>query len=327
MPRGVRGSSNQAGTVSVKSTKQELLSAYQKLADKLAGADQISQDQADFFHSKTLADESKSVGQLQGDLENLEKKLNQSLQDLSEEILRAAKELAVIKEEISRGRQELESDHKIKVEASTLQNLLQLKLEEQASWEEKIADLQTRFAQESQQLKMKRTQEEEEYQYQLSFKRRQEEDTRREKIKIETEKFNESWQKREGELQKRSEAIKIQEDEIKIVREKLAQLETKLPIEVEKAIKETREQVTARLKSEFALEKKDYELTQKLQAQNIANLEKTIKASENEIFNLKKSLERASAQVTDLASQVITTRQPLIIKNEDQSGGGKSRGD
>jgi hypothetical protein len=132
MPRGIKANPNpnETAPVSVKSTKQELLTAYQKLADQLAGSDKLSGEQADFFHPQTPTDASKTSSQLQVEMEELQKKLNHSLQDLSAKILPAAKELEIIKEEINQGRKQLADDYKIKAEASTLQNLLQLKLEE-----------------------------------------------------------------------------------------------------------------------------------------------------------------------------------------------------
>jgi chromosome segregation ATPase len=161
--------------------------------------------------------------------------------------------------------------------------------------------------------------EEQEYKYDLSLKRRREDDERVQKIKAETDKLNETWQKREAELEKRANEIKTQEDEMKAVREKLASLEKQLPAEIEKTIKNTTEQVTLSLKNESELRKKDFELTQKLQAQNIANLERTIKTAETEIASLKSQLKQGLTQVTDLASQVIAARQPLIVSSEEKT--------
>lgn len=306
-------------SVSTKNTKQEILSAYEQLTKELEKSDQ----QSDLLTLDTKKESSKeSVAQkpeqIISRLGELRVAINKNLGEIVDNLVEESERLQVMKEEENLIRKEIEVMHQIKVHASTLQNLLQLKEKEEKELETAIAmkksewkQEQDQYEKEQKELQMEHMKEkkrdEEEYEYNLKMKRQKEEDEYKEKRK-----------QTEAELMKRTQDLTQKEEEFKHLQKQVIELEKKLETEVAKTRKETEDRVTKDLKITYNLEHKEIEGERKIQKLTVENLQKTIDAQDTEIKDLKQQLVRATQQIKDIAVSVIDSKKPIIVSQSNK---------
>lgn len=147
--------------------------------------------------------------------------------------------------------------------------------------------------------------EEEEYQYTVKVKRRQEEDDYILKTREKERSFNESIVAKKQELEEREKLVKIQEDEIKGFKKQIELF----PVELKKAIEETEKRTRFETEREAKvvadLISKDMQREQELAKLTIQGLEDTIKRQTVQIGNLERQLSQAIERVQKLAVTVI----------------------
>lgn len=147
--------------------------------------------------------------------------------------------------------------------------------------------------------------EEEEYQYTLKMKRRQEEDDYALKMREKERSFNESIASKKQELEERDKNVKAQEEELRSFKKQVESF----PIELKKALDETEKRIRFEMEREAKiaadLVSKDMQREQELSKLTIQGLEDTIKRQAVQITNLERQLSQAVERAQKLAVTVI----------------------
>lgn len=309
-------------SASAKSTKQELLSAYEQLVQELEKRDQASEpttlsDKKPGF-KETLAQQPE---QIVSHLGELRVRINKNLADIVDRLVEQSDHLRQMKEEEQTLHTDIETLHQIKVHATTLRTMLTLKEEEENNLEKSRAEKQDEWAKEQDlrekewkesetQQDKQRKREEEEYQYGLKMKRQKEEDDYKEKRK-----------QAEEEFLKRKHDLEEKEEMFKQLQKQVTELEKRLETEVNAVRKETQERVTKELSNTYNLEKKEIDGERNVSKLTIANLQKTITGQDAEIKDLKQQLTHSTQQIKEIAVSLIDVKKPVIIsptKNDER---------
>lgn len=293
MPRPAKSSSQ----VSERSTKNEILDAYQQLLEKIENGIETSETtKSEQSIVDTAAKE--TVEKITHDLTSLRLSLNQTISALTEDLSSQAERFATLRKAIAIAQKELEEVQQIKTRAGMLKQMVETQKDEQRRFEEEMTEKQTAWLEEQknyeEKLKRERAREEDEYGYQKNLK------THRDKDLMEEEKRK--WEY--GLAEKKTLQAK-QEAELEDLRKKAAQF----PQEMEKAVKTAvdkalgEERKDEQNRQSFA--KQDADAKQQISALKIASLENTVKIQSAEIDEMKRQLEKATQQVKDVAIAVI----------------------
>lgn len=298
-------------TPSARSSKQEILDAYEELTKELAERD-VQSSPSSLGAKSTIAttrtiDKPKDVIARLGDVRV---QINGNLGEIVDQLVTESENLAEMSAQADALKQEIEQLHQIKTHASTLQNLISLSTEEQEKLDKKIQAVRLQWEQEQQlhdqtqkevvvELTKQRTRAEEEYKYALNVTRQKEADA-----------YDASRRQTDAALKAREDKIETEEITRQDLQKQVAELERQLLVEVAKARKETEERVTKDLKTGFTLEMKGVEGERSISKLTITNLEKVITAQDAEIKDLKMQLIRATQQIKDIAVSVIETQKP-----------------
>jgi len=299
-------------TVSVKSTKQEILDAYENAMKSLKNQDSEAAV-LDFEKEKPEKNSGSSKKQpaaptphsLVAEVNELKQSLTSRLNEVADEIYNQAEKLNEVKKLVSDSQKELEESFHIKQTATTLKNILALHEQRKAELdaeqenrkkevERARIELDREEKERLDELKKQRSREVEEYSYTLKLTRQKEEDE-----------YKRKQLEREEILRKREKEVDAAEKEFKDLQKAAADFEKTLQHTVAETEKRIEAQISTRLKTEFNLERKDYEREKQLADLTITNLKNTTKTQEAEIVELKKQLAVATTQVKDIAIKVI----------------------
>ncbi len=283
-----------SGEVSLKNTKQQLLTAYQALADKVNGTH--ANQNSDTTPTKQPQ---KSRTEIETTAKNIENTTKTALNELIEKISSAAKELDVTNRELEDAKRELLETHKLIATASTYETFLQLKIEDEAQWEKKIQQLREAHDEEISKISRARKRDEQEYDYELALRRKKDED-----------KFTIERQAKVAELEKRELAIAEKETELATLKSKAEEFEKTLATAVNQAVASAEKNLKESLEHKYALDKKDTDSEIKLKNQTIATLEASIKDKNAELLSAKSDLAASLQKITSLASSVIESTAP-----------------
>jgi len=293
-------------SVSIQSTKKEILDAYDEVVKLLAQKDSSSQSSLPLnIIPKAKPFDPQSPEEIINKAGELKLGLNKILGTLVDDLTNQSELLELTKKELTEVKNDLENVYKIKVTASTLQNLLTIHQEQKNELENELNELQDRFErekelklklqkEEAQELEKSRKREQEEYEYNLKLKRKIEEDnyTREKESKI-------------RELEQRELELKKSENEINDLRLVSSGYEAKLANEIKKAFENGQKETTKELEIAYNLERKDVDRESQLATMTIENLQKTIAQQVSEIAELKRQLIQATQQVKEIALKVI----------------------
>ena len=292
--------------ISTRSSKQELLDAYQELTKELENRDKTSEEPTPSTKKITNTPPDNIITTLS----ELRIHLNKSLTNLTETLVAEAEKVQTLRAEKETLQKQIEDLHQIKIHATTLQNLLAIKQEQQQkleteiqqtrlTWEKEQKDHTTQTTETKKEEQKRHDRDDEEYKYLIKTTRQKEDDT-----------YLKQKQLREETLQKREEAIEIKEKELLALQKQVADLQKQLELETTRVKKETTEHVTKDLQINYNLERKDTQTQQKLNQLTIENLQKTIKTQEEGIKDLKLEIQKAHQQIQNLAVSVIDSQRP-----------------
>lgn len=267
--------------VSVKNTKDAILTAYQELLSEASSEKPTSPDPVTEKIISAAAGESPE--KITVDLSQLRLSLNKSLIQLADQLTAAGERYANLTQAIKLAETELKEVHQIRAEAISLRQLVELHQRKQKEFEAEEGEYHR-------QLQLTRTREEEEYSYQISLRKKRDSDSA------------------EAEKQARAQMVKELEEHRKKV--------VAFPQELDRAIKEAVAVETKRLTSEAGTRtdfaKAVAESDTKLAVARIASLESTIASQTTEVNDLKKRLDDAYRNLTNLASTVAESGKPLL---------------
>lgn len=342
-----RASSSEAPTptISARSSKQELLQAYEEVATRLEhlqaqeSASPKARDEEQ-RRVKTVVDAvaQTSVEGLVKEMASLKLRVASGLDGLAHELVAAREQLAALQEASAHESQRLAELYDIRVAADTLALLVaehtQQKEAGEAQASERQRQLESEYAKKREALeqemldkreawkkeqqaqaaavqererllKKDREREEEEYQYQLKRKRAMDEDAYRQKVELQERELSERRLAQERELSERAHALAEQEAELTRLR---AEAET-FPVRLEEAGKRAADEANRRAqeeaKAQAKLVAKETEAAANLAKLQIQTLEKTLGEKEQQVALLRSQLDAASAKVSEIAIRAI----------------------
>ena len=314
--------------VTLKSTKDQILAAYNEVLEKLnekqiaSPQEQKKQQEQEAVVIKATSNSSDTI---LSDLSGLKSKTIKQIDSLSEQLLGEFQKLANLREAITLEQKHLQELYHINETANTLSALLQTQAEEKErfklemdqtkqAFEEEMAMKKSHWKQLSQQLEQdykeqkeeaekSRKREEEDYKYTLELKRRKEMDEYENKKSMMEKELSElkgDLIKREADLvekEKTHESLKMQVEEFpNVVKEAVEHAENLL-----------RTQMNQQYEFEMQLKEKEYTGTLKLNERSINYLEEVVQKQESLIKELTGKLDVATQQVQSIAYRALDT--------------------
>ena len=349
--------------LTIKNTKQEMLEAYNELLQKLEekreaelkpeqkAEEQKKRRAVEQADSLSLDGVTKGIGTLKSEInrifsdilekletelakyEDLKKAVAEKEKELAEiyEIQKSASSLAALIEAQNQRRKEFEREMEEKKAGLAAEIEAQRK-----EWEAKKALLEAELKQQREEEEKRRKREKEEWEY--HFKREQmlaKDKLEDEKAAVEKE-LNEKREKIEKELAERIKAVEEKEKKVEELEQRIADLEKREEAVVKNAIKETTEKLNAEFEAREMLLKKEFEGERNVLTTRIAALEELVKKQNEQIAKLTQQIEKASAQVQDIAvksiegaahSKLFSQLQSLLEEGKRTETEGKGKGE
>ena len=312
--------------VSSKSTKDQILSAYNEVLEKLNEKQtQVPQEAKKKEEQKAViikATAHSSDGII-SDLSGIKLKTIKQLDVLSEELLEEFQKLSDLREAISLEQTHLEELYQIKETANTLAAFLQAHVEQNEKlqqergqqkedfehfmasqrlrWGEENKQLELAFQEKKEKQEKDRKREEEEYTYTRELKRRKEIDeynTKKAALEKELSEMQEGLQKREAAL---GEKEKILSD----LQSRVDQFPEELKVAVETAEERLRTQIVQQHDFESQIRQKEQEGLVKLHNLQVSSLQGKIKEQEALIKELSQKADQAAENVQLIACRAL----------------------
>lgn len=317
-------------TVSEKSTKAEILKAYETLLKDVqkAKADIPKQVQEEKQKMATLEKVSgitnegivKNIGELKTNLVN-------SLDEMQQSLTNEFRRLEEIRAAISLEKKTLEDLYSLSANTDSLAAMLLVQKEKKENFEKSMQETETSFANEMaekkaqwelekarqkivekeyvEDLTKRRKREEEEYQYNLKIKRQKEQDEY-DTCKFQLEKeLADKKTNFEQEIYHREAELKNAEAELTELRKNNAEF----PVKLDKVLKDKDTEVTKQLQTkydfEFKLMERQNEADIRLKDQIIVSLQEKIKEQQEQLKEYTDKANRAEANVKDIAVKAI----------------------
>lgn len=333
-------SKSQQEEVSLKSTKQEILAAYQEALDKLK-----SDQKENIKKEKAVQEESELVQracdtskeQIIQNLASVKLNLTKTIDELESSMSKEFTTLSELQASIQIITKELDDLYAIKANADSLNvlilaqkerketferemdnaeiNFSQKCMEREAQWKKEQEKKETEFKDQMEETKKKRQREEEEYQYNLKLARKKEEDVYAARKEALEKELNAKRTEMLKDLTERETILTSQEKELKELRERAG----KFPAELERAMKEAEQKVKDKLTYEYKFQMemtaKEIEGERKLNQQKIAALESKIKEQDAFIAQLTGKADTAGRQVQEIAMKTIEGAAVSISRN------------
>ncbi len=335
-------------TLSEKSTKSQILEAYNEAMKKLKEA-----KQEDRKAEKKKEDESEIVKQA---LENsVDKIINvisgvkiqvmNELDDVGEKLSTEFKKLSGIKKAIEIENQYLEDVYQIKSDADTLSALLTAQKEKRASFEAEMEKRRAEFDEEMSDRKIQWKQDqdnydkakkekeladrkekerlEEEYKYSVALERKKDTDAYSEKKALLEKELIQKKEEMMKDLVDRETSLAAREKESGDLEAKVEQFPAQLEAAVKQTEKDVTERIETRYKHQFELTQRELDGERKLNKQIIQSLENKIKEQADFVRQLTEKADDAGKQVQMIAVKAIegaaTQRAIAFEKVAEQS--------
>lgn len=312
--------------VSPKSTKDQILSAYNEVLELL----EEKQVQSP-LEEKKKGDEraiitksaQTSLDGIVSHLASLKINLTKQIDTLSESLLEEFNKLSELKQAITIEQNHLQELYAIKETAHSLSALMLLQKEEtekfelkmketreqfakemeekKALWDKKQADLEMTYADTKEKLEKQRKREEEEYKYTLAISRRQEAQA----YTLKQEALEKELEDRRQNLAQKEALIESRLAEMDALKEKVQQFPEELAGEKERTSQEITEKLESQHKFAVMLKEKEIEGEKKLYLQKIPSLEAKVKEQDAFITQLTQKANDATQQVQSIACKAL----------------------
>lgn len=318
--------------LTMSSTKKEMLAAYNELLKKYREKEQRTLDAQKQIQQKQTeqilktADSVSTEGVVTG-IGSLKAEIGTLLTQLSDRLEEEVNKYKAVRKAAEVKEKELAEIYEIEKAAGSLAALLEAQQQKREAFEAEMAsrkeELQgeieaTRFEWQEEKARhaaetkerdtaeqKRRQREKEEYEY--TFQREQklarhEFEDRQGKLEAELAARKEQL---ERELTQREEAVGAREKELEELRRKVEAFPQELAAAVDKAVKETTEQVRLEAQNKERLLLKEFEGEKNVLTARIESLEKTVKEQSQQIGKLSQALEKAYQQVQDIAVKTV----------------------
>jgi hypothetical protein len=334
-----------ASEISNKSTKNEILEAYEALLE--AGKDKKNiapQKLQEEQQNKQIVKKSGELSneQIIKDVAGLKINISASLDKLADSMLEKFREFSQLQESISIQQGRLKELYQINVQVESLEALVGAQKELKSKFEIEIAALRQAFETEisgkkeawkteqafydknrkefDEQLKKDRKREEEEYGYNLKINRKKEEDTYAEKkLKLEKD-LADKKVAFEKDFAEREAIIKSAENELADLRKQAAQFQSELEKAVQQAEKSLKEKLDLEFSHQSELSVQKAESEQKLKDQTIISLRDKIKEQDLLIRQLTEKTSSAESSMKEIAIKALDSSKMRIMEAKGDEG-------
>ncbi len=308
-----------AKEISTRSTKNEILEAYDELLAKLKEQKQVDRKAEKLREERTKTVE--SAAQLAPDkivkaLGEVKLEIAKMLDDLAERLINERKKLTEMQQAIEIESTHLNEIYEIKVNTDSLSALLQAQAEKRSAYEREMEEKRNAFEIEITQKRQQWNQEQESYELQkkerdaqMKRERQREEEEYRYELELKRKKESDQYEARKAELEKelvdRETALAAKEKEYADLTAKVESF----PSELDKAIKQAEKAVQERLelqhKHQQDVASKELDGERKLTKQIVSSLETKIKEQEELIRQLSHKASEAVSQVQSIAVKAL----------------------
>jgi len=343
--------------VSVKSTKNEILEAYETLLKQVqeekANVPKKVQEEKQKTEVLTKVSETSHDGIVKN-ISNLKIALNTSLDQLGSNLAVEFKKLEEIRSAISVEKKNLEDLYSLSANTDSLAAMLLVQKEKREGFDRKMQEEEFAFSQKMKleketfeseiknirelwkaekqrqdleekeylgELKKQRKREEDEYSYGLKISRQKEEDAYlSEKLRLEKE-LSDKKQLFEQEMAKREDLVKSAENELNELRKLSAEFPNKLSGALVSKEKEIVSALTTRFDFERKLYEKQTEGDLKLKEQTIKSLQEKIAEMQIQIRELNEKATKAEMNVKDIAVKAIESSSKVQFFQKKEGEG------
>ncbi len=294
MPKHTKGTT---ASVSEKSTKSEILDAYNALLASISGVDETNEV---LIEEQKLVDHAahETVEKITQELSQLRLLANQTVSNLTERLTQEAERLASIKKAIAIVQKELEDTEKVKIKASQLYQMIALQKKTEEELALAMASQKAAWAQEQKTyeegIKQEREREQEDYDYNKKTQRKRDIDI-----------YEEEKQKRERQKDEERKAHDAMLKELEELRKKVAAFPVELEKEIKLKVTETIGKTQHEAHIQQTMAKQDADAKLKLAEQKIASLEAAQALLLAETKEFKQQLEKATNHIKDIAVSVV----------------------
>jgi hypothetical protein len=312
--------------ISPKSTKEQILSAYNEIVERLQ-ENQMESPQTE----KKKSDEKEIISKssqasLEGivsHLAGLKITLTKNIDTLSESLVTEFDKLTELKRAITLEQCHLQELYDIKETAHTLSALMLLQKEEtekfelkmkedraqfekemdekKTLWSKKQVDLELNYTELKEKLEKQHKREEEEYKYNLEVSRRQEQQD----YLLKKELLEKELEQKRAELDQKEASLESHLQEIEKLKEKVEQFPAELAKETEKTAQEIAQRLEAQHQFAETLKEKEIEGERNLALQKIASLEAKVKEQAVSIAQLTQKANESIQQVQTIACKAL----------------------
>lgn len=301
-------------TISVKSTKEQILQAYQDVLEKLEKKETLpkvvqKQEQDKSIIQKASTFDSSSVLR---NIATLKESTLKQIDLLSEEISNKFDVFETLKKSIEMEQNHLKEIYDIQDSAHTLSALIMAQSEEKKkcedqiiilrqTWKDEKEALERDFKEAKEKAERDRKREDEEYKYKIAMERKKEQDDyAQRKLILEQELSN-----IQEEIKKREQAITEKEKFYKDLEQKVSEFDKKLEMVVKNAQQTLMAELQLKYDFETKLKEKETEGTINILKEKISTLMEKAEDQEKRIGVLSVKSEMATKQVQEIAVKAL----------------------
>lgn len=319
--------------VTEKSTKSEILKAYESLLKKVQEEkSNVPKQMQEEKQKKGILEKVSGISSesIVRNIDELKNTLNNSLDELHRNLIDEFKKLEEIRSAIAVEKQSLEDMYSLTANTDSLAAMLLAQKEKKESFEKDITDLKAQWEQE----KVSQKVAEKEYLEELSKRRKREEDEYLYKLKISRQKDSDEYETQKTTLEKELKEKKlifeqettIRERELKSAENELAELRknnVEFPGKIEKVIKDKELEVTKSMEAKYEYElkfiDKQHESEIRLKDQMISSLQEKIKELQIQVKEYGDKANRAEDGVKDIAVKAIESASKIKVLEKPES--------
>ena len=320
--------------ISPKSTKEQILSAYQEAMKRLE-ENQLNSPQEEKKTATSVAVVAKasknSIDSIISDLAGLKLSLTKQVESLEENLTSEFRKLSELRQAIEIENEHLQELYNIKESTHRLSALILAQQEQKNIFEKDIEEQRQTFDQEMKAKKeafaqqkavmeqenaeykahigKTRTREEEEYSYALELSRRKDKDDYQTKKAI----LEKELENKRQEMTERENLLKLREEELNNLRQQVELFPTEVEKARTEAIQKTTEELELKYQFETKLKEQEIQGEKKLQEQRISSLEAKIKEQRDLIDQLTKKADSAVSQVQAIACRALDSSAQRMV--------------
>ena len=305
--------------VTEKNTKAEILKAYDVLLKKVQEekSNVPKEVQIEKQKQETLSKVADFSGEsIVKNINELKSSLNNTLDELLQNLAGEFKKLEDIRSAIAIEQQSLEDMYSLTANTDSLAAMLLAQREKKENFEKEMSETRQAWEQEkvqnkafekeqSEQLSKSRKREEEEYQYTLKITRQKEKDAYETKKALLEKELSDRKMAFDREIEQREQSVKASEEELA----RLRQENSEFPVKLENTVRSKEEEVTKTLKMQYdfdiKLMSKQSESEIRLRDQQIEALKEKILEMQTQLKEYGEKAAHAEEGVRDIAVKAI----------------------